>query len=334
MQTPPASSARPSTSALEPRPATSVRDLPVSLFGAVMGLSGLALAWRLARASLGAPLWIGEAIGAFAVGVFMLLSLGYLAKLARHPAAVHAEFQHPVSGNFFGTVVIAVLLVAAVVEPYSLAAASVIWTVGVLATLALAVVSTSRLLKGSVDATHALPASLMPGVATLDIPLTGRSMPMAWAPEVNLMAGGVGALLAVLLYVLIINRLVHRDPLAPAMTPSLMILMAPFAVGFLAYTNLVGGVDRFAALLFYFALFMFVVIVPKVFRRGARFSLAWWVIGFPLAALVNAALRYAQFRDSAPLWALAVALLALLSVALAVLTVQTLRLALRGPLFG
>ncbi|WP_457350499.1 SLAC1 anion channel family protein [Roseateles sp. P5_D6] len=331
MQTQPIGPASPT---FETRPASSVRDLPVSLFGSVMGLSGLALAWRLAHISLGVPAWVGEAIAAFAVGVFVLLSLGYLAKLAWHRQAVHAEFHHPVSGNFFGTVVIAVLLVAAVVEPYSTPAASVIWTVGVLATLALAGVSTSRLLKGSVDASHALPASLMPGVATLDIPLTGSHMPMAWAPEVNLMAGAVGAVLAVLLYLLIFSRLVHRDPLAPAMTPSLMILMAPFAVGFLAYVNLVGGVDRFAALLFYFALFMFVVIVPKVFRRGASFSLGWWVIGFPLAALVNAALKYAQFRDSAPLWVIAIVLLGLLSMALAVLTVRTVWLALSGRLLS
>jgi len=126
---------------------------------------------------------------------------------------------------------------------------------------------------------------------------------------------------------------VHRDPLASVMTPSLMILVAPFAVGFLAYSNIVGGVDRFAALLFYFALFMFAVVAPKVFRPGVGFSPTWWTIGFPMAALVNAALKYAQFRESAPLWVLAAALLGVLSLALAVLTVRTVRIALNGKLF-
>ena len=326
--------ASPIATALEPRQTTSLRDLPVSLFGAVMGLSGLALAWRLARVSLGAPAWVGESIGAFALVVFLLVSTGYLAKLARHPQAVLAEFRHPVAGSFFGTVVIAVLLVAAVVEPYSLPAASVIWTAGTFAAMALALVSTSRLLAGRVDASHALPASLMPGVATLNIAVTGRNMPMAWAAEVNLLACAVGAVLAVLLYALIFSRLVHREPLAPAMAPSLMILMAPFAVAFLAYTNLVGGVDRFAALLLHFALFMFVVIVPKVWRSGAAFSLGWWVIGFPMAALANAALKYAAFRDSAPLWWLAVLLLGLLTLTLAVLTVRTMWLAVNGRLLS
>ena len=326
-------SMKPPLPVLCPQGQTSVRNLPVSLFASVMGLSGLALAWRLAHSGLGAPAFVGEAIGAFALGVFVVISLGYLAKLAKHPEAVHAEFHHPMAGNFFGTIVIAVLLLSAVVGPYSAPAARAIWIVGVLATFALSFVVFSRLLKGQVDASHAVPAWLIPGVATLDIAVTGGDMAMVWAPELNLIAGAVGAVLALVLSVMIVSRLVHRDPLAPAMTPSLMILVAPFAVGFLAYSNIVGGIDRFAALLFYFGLFMFAVIAPKVFRPSVKFSPAWWAISFPMAALVNAALKYAEFRASGPLWVLATVLLAALSLASAVLTVRTVQIALNGKLF-
>ncbi|MDM0083365.1 SLAC1 anion channel family protein [Variovorax sp. J31P179] len=324
----------PSRPIVEPSGKSSVRNLPVNLFASVMGLSGLALAWRLAHDRFGAPAFVGEAIGAFALGVFVLVALGYLTKLAQHPQAVRAEFQHPVAGNFFGTIAISVLLLSAVVEPYSAAAARATWTIGVLAAFALSFVAVSRLLKGQVDASHAMPAWLIPGVATLDIAVTGGHMPMAWASEINLFAGAVGAVLALVLFAMIVSRLVHRDPLVPAMTPSLMILVAPFAVGFLAYVNIIGGIDRFAALLFYFALFMFAVVAPKVFRRGIGFSAAWWAIGFPMAALANAALKYADFRASGPHGVLAAVLLGLLSVALAVLTVRTVRSALDGALFS
>ncbi|MDN8615136.1 SLAC1 anion channel family protein [Variovorax ginsengisoli] len=324
----------PSRPIVEPSGKSSVRNLPVNLFASVMGLSGLALAWRLAHDRFGAPAFVGEAIGAFALGVFVLVALGYLTKLAQHPQAVRAEFQHPVAGNFFGTIAISVLLLSAVVEPYSAAAARATWTIGVLAAFALSFVAVSRLLKGQVDASHAMPAWLIPGVATLDIAVTGGHMPMAWASEINLFAGAVGAVLALVLFAMIVSRLVHRDPLVPAMTPSLMILVAPFAVGFLAYVNIIGGIDRFAALLFYFGLFMFAVVAPKVFRRGIGFSAAWWAIGFPMAALANAALKYADFRASGPHGVLAAVLLGLLSVALAVLTVRTVRSALDGALFS
>jgi len=109
--------------------------------------------------------------------------------------------------------------------------------------------------------------------------------------------------------------------------------MAPFAVGFLAYSNIVGGIDGFAALLFYFALFMFVVVAPKIFRPGVAFTPGWWAISFPMAALANAALKYAEFRASMLLWILAIVLLGVLSLALAVLTVRTVAIVLNGKLF-
>ena len=323
----------PSAPLSQPGSESSVRNLPVNLFASVMGLSGLAQAWRLAHGGLGAPAWIGEAVGACAVLVFLLVSCAYLAKLVKHPQAVHAEFHHPIAGNFFGTIAISVLLLSAVVEPYGVAASRALWTGGVLASFALGIVVVSRLLKGQVEASHAVPAWLIPGVATLDIAVTGGHMPMAWAAEVNLMAGAVGAVLALVLSAMIVSRLVHREPLAPAMTPSLMILVAPFAVGFLAYSNIVGGIDRFAALLFYFGLFMFAVVAPKVFRPSIAFSPAWWAIGFPMAALANAALKYAAFRASLPHWILAAVLLGALTLALAVLAVRTVRIALDGRLF-
>ena len=326
-------SVHPSSSLSHTRGETSVRNLPVNLFGAVMGLSGLALAWRLAHSSLGVPVVVGEAIGWFALGIFLLISLGYLVKLVRYPAAVLAEFNHPVAGNFFGTIAISILLLSAVMEPYNASAARIIWAVGVLATFTLAFIVVSRLLKGQVDTSQAVPAWIIPCVATLDIPVTGGHMPMAWASEINLLAIAIGTVMALVIFVMVVSRLVHREPLAPAMTPSLMILIAPFAVGFLAYTNIFGGVDRFAALLFYFALFMFAVVAPKVFRRSIKFSPAWWTIGFPIAALVNAALKYAELRASLPLWTLAIVLLGALSLALAILTVRTLHIALNGKLF-
>ncbi len=49
---------------------------------------------------------------------------------------------------------------------------------------------------------------------------------------------------------------------------------APFAVGFLAYTNVTDAVDLFATVLFYFALFLMLVHSPMVFRTHVPFSIA------------------------------------------------------------
>jgi tellurite resistance protein len=152
--------------------------------------------------------------------------------------------------------------------------------------------------------------------------------------EINLCAAAVGTVLALILAAMIVSRLVHRDPLSRAMTPSLMILVAPFPVGFLAYKNIVGDIDAFAALLLYFGLFMFAVAAAKVFRPGLGFSPTWWTISFPMAALANATLTYAAFRSSAPLWILGTVLLGALSLAVIVLTVKTTVVALNGKLLA
>lgn len=313
-------------------PRASVRHLPVNLFGAVMSLAGLALAWRLAGRSLGAPAVIGEALAALALGVFVLLAGAYLVKLLRHGDAVRAEFEHPVLGNFFGTIAISLLLLSTLIQPYGASAAQALWSLGSAATLLLGYGVAARLLRGNGAPQHAVPALLIPGVAALDIAVTGAQMPMAWAGELNLAALAIGGVLAVLLLGLIFARLVQQPALAAGLKPSLMILVAPFAVGFLAYTNVMGEVDRLAALLFYFGLFAFLLVSPQVFRRDVPFVPGWWAIGFPMAALANAALRYAEVHAALPLTLLAGLLLALLSLAIATLALRTLQSLFGGSL--
>jgi tellurite resistance protein len=314
--------------------ASSIRNLPVSLFGAVMGLAGLSLAWRWVAQTQSAPAVIGQAVGLLAVALFLLLAGAYLAKAATHPDAVRAEFDHPVSGNFFGTIAIALLLLSSVLEPYGNALAQGVWVLGTVLTIALAYVVLFRLLRGGLDSALAVPAWLIPGVATLDITVTGAHMPFEWAPQLNLFALAVGAVLALVFFTLIVSRLIHRDPLAPPMLPSLMIMVAPFEVGFLAYVNFTGMIDAFAALLFFFGLFVFAVVAPRIFRREVPFTPTWWAISFPMAALVNAALKYADTAGSAHLTAVAWMLLVFLTITLAVLAVRTARAVFSGKLLA
>lgn len=84
--------------------------LPVSLFGSVMVVTGLAVAWQLAHVHYGAPEGIALAIAAVAVVAFVLMAAGYSIKLAMAFDAVRQEFRHPVAGNLFGTILISILL--------------------------------------------------------------------------------------------------------------------------------------------------------------------------------------------------------------------------------
>lgn len=313
---------------------TSLRHLPVNLFASVMGIAGLSIAWRQASQAFGVSPLMAEAAGIAALVVFVVLALSYLAKALRHPDAVLGEYRHPVAGNFFGTITIAILLLSSVIAPLSAPLAEAVWTLGAILTVALSFVIASRLLKGKIDAAHAVPAWFIPGVATLDIAVTGGAMPMPWAHEVNLFALAVGTMIALLFFTMIMSRMIHHEPLPASMVPSLLILMAPFAVGFLAYTSFTQRIDAFAGLLFYFGLFIFLALAPKVFRRGIPFASGWWAISFPMAALASAALKYAAFVQAWPITAIAILLLALLTLAIAVLFVKTLHILCNGRLLA
>lgn len=320
--------------AQDPRQA-SLRHLPVNLFASVMGIAGLAAAWGQVSHQFGASPVIHESIGGLAVVLFAVLCLAYAGKALRFPQAVRDEFRHPIAGNFFGTIAIATLLVSSVIAPVSAPASQILWSLGAAMTIALSFAIVSRMLRGKVDAGHAVPAWLIPGVATLDITVAGGTLPMAWARELNLFSMAVGTMVALVFFTMIVSRLIHHhEKLAAEMVPSLMILVAPFAVGFLAYTSFFQRVDAFAAMLFYFGLFVFLALVVKVFRRGVPFGAGWWALSFPIAALSNAALRYAAEVDLGMVTALAFALLAFLSMLIAVLAVRTLQILASGQLLS
>ena len=322
----------PTSQGIPARAFPSVRHLPIGLFGAVMGLSGLSSAWRLTTKTYGANIAVSNAIGIVSLVVFAVLALSYMNKFFRYRDLVKQEFAHPLIGNFFGTVGISILLLSSVISVYSTVAQLVVWIIGVVVTLVLSIVMISRLLDGNGSPTSVVPAWLIAGVGSLDIVVTGGGFTSAWAHEINLLAAAIGSVSAIVFFVLIFSRLVHHEPLAAGMRPSKMILVAPFSVGFIAYVNLVQKVDMFASLLFYFGLFLFVIISYRLCRKPAPFSPNWWAIGFPMAALSNAALMYSNAVGGPVLNFIAILLLFLLTAAILVLSIRTLHLLLTGRL--
>ncbi|QGQ97635.1 C4-dicarboxylate ABC transporter [Paenibacillus psychroresistens] len=310
----------------------SVQFLPVNLFASVMGVSGLSLAWRQASKLFGTSLVIADIIGIVAVLMFIALSIGYISKWVLYPQKVVDEFMHPIIGNFFGTITIAILLLSTVLGTYSQELGQIIWIIGTATTLLLSFVFVSRLLNGDQEPVNAVPAWIIPGVATLDVGVAGGTMPFAWAHEVNLFCLAIGGIVALVLFIIIVFRLIHHAPMPAGLTPSILIMIAPFEVGFLSYTNFMQKIDPFASILFYFGLFLFIILFFKVFKRSVPYGASWWGVSFPIAALSNAALKYADFVHSWLLIAIAVVILALLSIVLIVLFIRTLKTLFNGTL--
>ena len=145
--------------------------LPVGLFGSVMGLTALSVAWQLAHEQYGLPGWIGQAIGALALLAFVLMLAGYGIKLVTAFGAVSAEFRHPIAGNMFGTVPISLLLLPIVLEPFAHRLAQALWIIGALGMIVFAWLIVSRWMSDRQQVAHATPAWIIPVVGLLDVPL-------------------------------------------------------------------------------------------------------------------------------------------------------------------
>jgi tellurite resistance protein len=308
--------------------------LPVGLFGSVMGLTGLSVAWRLTHVRFATATWISDAIGAIAVLAFVAILVGYLAKIVLAPGAVKIEFHHPIAGNLFGTFFISLLLLPIVVSRVSVPAAEVIWVFGAVGMAVFAWIIVSRWMSDRQQVAHATPAWIIPVVGLLDIPLALPSLQLPSMHHVMIFSMAVGLFFAVPLFTLIFSRLVFETPMPDALQPTLLILLAPFAVGFSTYVVTMGDIDPFAQALYALTLFLLVVLAGqmRLMARCCPFRVSWWAVSFPLAACSIASLKIDIF---APGWlndVIAICLLALASAVMAGLLLRTLWGLVRGEL--
>ncbi len=315
-------------------PAPRLDYLPAAMFGSVMGLTGLSLAWHLAHLVFAAPEVIATGIGLFAVFVFVVLTLAYLVKLVTAQRTVVAEYNHLIAGNLFGTFCISLLLLPLVVAHYNLLLARGLWITGAVTMIGFAWAIVGRWISQPHDVTQVTPAWIVPVVGLLDLPFGVPALQMPQWHDLMVFGLAVGLFFAIPIFTLNFGRLVLAKPLPDALQPNLLMLVAPFAVGFSAYIVTTGNDDMFADALYMLTLFVLFVLLWRLARSlpGKPFKLSWWGTSFPLAASAIAGLRYASFHPGPVSAGLAIGLLALATTAIAALLLRTLAGLVRGEL--
>lgn len=299
-----------------------------------MGLTGLSMVWAALHLSWGVPIWISSALAVASVLAFVVIALAYAMKLITETAHALAEFRHPITVNLFATFWISLLLLPIVVSPYSIALARTMWIAGAVGMAGFSVFIVGRWLGSRHEIAHATPAWILPVVGMLDLPLAVPYLAWEALKDVMLIGLAIGLFFAIPLFTLIFSRLVFEPPMPIALQPTLMILVAPFAVGMSTYASTTGQVDLFAKSLYVLTIFLLLVLIGRLRNLGncCPFRFAWWAVSFPLAASTIASIRFAELEHGWVAWTIATALVALSTFIILWLLLRTSLGLLRGEL--
>lgn len=309
--------------------------LPVGLFGAATGIGGLGAAWHLAHLQFGMPAWISEALAALSLLVFVALSLAYAAKAVTAPDAVRAEWTHPISGNLFGLVPIALMLLPIPLVPWAPRLATTLWTIGAMSCLLFTGLRLFHWMSARQQVETALPAWIISVAGPLNLPIALPALGLVdRLHELAMFAFAIGIFFGLLVFVLVFSRLLFQTPPPGDALPALLVLTAPFSIGYSACQVVMGSNDAMAQCLLMVGLLLICVLIPLLrhLPRCCPFRVSWWAVSFPLAAATVAALHFAEAMPNVVNRSVALLLLGVTTSIVSWLAVRTIRGLIRGEL--
>ena len=262
-----------------------IKNFPVSFFTSVMGIGGLSIAYQRYADILNMPI-ISLALLAMAYIFFIGISLAYGYKLLCYGSDVVAEFNHPVKTNYFAAISISLLVLAIATFDFQRSIAFALWCVGAVLQLILLLAIASRWIMRDHEIANLNPAWFLPAAGNLLVPIIG----VEFVPkDVCWFFFSIGLFLWLALFVIIFYRITFHPRLADKLIPTLFIMIAPPALGFIAYMKLYGAFDDFARLLLDIAIFLIMLLLFMLpYFLKIRFSISWWAYTFPLCIAATA----------------------------------------------
>ncbi len=295
---------------------------PISFFSMIMGLAGLTIAWQKVQHVFGVNLLIDSVLLVVTVTAFIVLSVVYATKYVIYRQDVLNEFHNPIKLHFFPTISISLLLISVAFLKFDSAISLPVWIVGSTIHLMFTLYTVNAWIHHEhFEVQHVNPAWFIPAVGNVIVPIAGVQLGYV---DISWFFFSIGMLFWIILLTIIFNRVMFHNPLQEKLMPTLFILIAPPAVGFIAYLNLTGELDAFARVLYFAGLFLTLLMLMQV-RRFARlqFFLSWWAYSFPLAAITIASLHMYELTQKWAYQYIGVALLALVTVVVLFLLYRT-----------
>ena len=270
---------------------------PTTFFGAVMGISGLGLAWRRAEEAMGWSTLPGDIILSIGALILILSTPLYGLKMLRFPSELQADIAHPVKSAFLSAFPVALILQVSALAPLNMAAAEILWIIGAPASLLVNFFVFSRwyLVSGGTSRMNSI--WLIPAAGSFLIAMAGKQVGF---DEAAWFFFAIGVMFGGSLLILIIYRYISETRLVDPLVPTYFIPIVPPGLMSIIYpmlTNWQPGdeISSFVRITFYFALFLllFNLSMIKIFWR-LKFSMGWWAYTFPLDTISAAVIVYAD----------------------------------------
>jgi tellurite resistance protein len=268
---------------------------PVSFYAIVMGFTGFALGLQKIKTIFILPDILVYLPLVFSCLIFLIITAMYTAKLFLSKENVRKEFNHPVKINFFPMFSISLLLLSTVFLDIDLVFSKYLWVLGTILHFLFTITIVSRWMHhDTFKIIHVTPSWFIPAVGNILIPLAG----VVHGPkDLSWFFFSVGLFFWALLLVIVFYRIIFHEPLAERLLPTLFILIAPPAIGFISSYKLSGCINELGKELYFFSLFMTILLFFqfRIFKK-VKFYLSSWTYAFPLAAISNAS--FIMYRES------------------------------------
>lgn len=273
-----------------------LKFFPIMMYAIVMGMSGLTIMYQKAAQWLAFPQAIGVTLMYITTGVFFVVSFIYITKYFKYSMAIKKEFSHPVRINFFAAISISMLMLAIIYKEHYPSISAFFWYPGASLHFYLTMHTIAFWINHNQELDHSNPAWFIPIVGNVLVPVAG----VGFASHGLLMYFfSVGIFFWIIVFAILLNRIIFHNQLAAKFMPTMFILIAPPAVGFIAYFKMYGVIDLFAMMMFNLALF-FTLLVAFMYKNfwKIKFFISWWAFVFPLAAMaISAMLMYHSTND-------------------------------------
>ena len=264
-------------------PSDRLQFFPVMMFAVVMGFTGLSIVLYKLSEALYFPSLIASIFGIISLVLFFLILFFYIKKIVFFKEEVKAELTHPIRVNFFAAISISLLLLSIFYRHQIVELSNILFILGASLHLFFTMYTFKYWINNNLEMHHSNPAWFIPIVGNMIVPIAGKG----FVPDsVLYFFFSIGIFFWIVLFAIILNRIIFHKQFAPKFMPTLFILIAPPAIGFIAYIKLTGDLDFFAHMLYSLGLF-FTILVFVMYQNyiKIKFFISWWAFTFPLAAI-------------------------------------------------